>query len=216
MQYSSETLKEYEDFLSSLQLFPELFRIKDVEMDLKGELNPSSILDDLFFKQKQWLSFTGFFDFYFNRYKDEIKKRFAFPEYECFLQGLRARLYRTQFGFLTEYHAFFLSSILFGVENVTRSTDMDIAGVDFQVKLENNLYNIHIFVDTLRAWSFRNYKSQYNSLQAGKFNSLRFLKNRFGVYTEAYLRYFENEARSGRIKNNTISGTTATGFIYAE
>jgi hypothetical protein len=105
---------------------------------------------------------------------------------------------------------------------------MDIAGVDFQVKLDNNLYNIHIFVDTPRAWSFRNYKSQYKqvnklpgihvnlpySLQAGKFNSLRFLKNRFGVYTENYMRYFESETRNGRIKNNNISGTTATGFIY--
>lgn len=229
MAYTSESLKQYEDFLESMKLYPELFRIKDVEMDLKGELNPSPYLDDFFFHQMKWLSFTDFFDFYFNLHKETIKSRFSFSSYDSFSEGLRARLYRTQFGFITEYHAFFLSSILFGAGNVVRSTELDIAGVDFQIKLNGKLHNIHIFVDTERAWSFRAYKSKYKkvdtlevihtnlpySLQANHFNSLRFLKNRFGVYTESYLRYFESEAISGRIKNNNISGTTSNGFIYS-
>ncbi len=229
MPYTSDSLKQYENFLETLKLFPELFKIKDVEMDLKGELNPSPYLDDLFFNQMHWLSFTDFFDFYFNQHNDTIKNRFSFPTYESFSEGLRARLYRTQFGFLTEYHAFFLSSILFGSENVVRSTELDIAGVDFQIRLATNLYNIHIFVDTERAWRFRAYKSKYKkvntlsgihtnlpySLQENRFNSLRFLQNRFGVYTEAYLRYFENEAKNGKIKNNNISGTNQNGFIYS-
>jgi hypothetical protein len=223
------TIKEYESFLGSLQLFPELFKNKTVEMDLKGELNPSFMLDDLFFKQKKWLSFTAFFDYYFNQHKDEIKNRFGFSNYESFADGLRARLYRTQFGFLTEYHAFFLSAALFGEKNVSRNTELDLAGVDFQVHLHGNLYNIHIFIDSQRAWDYRNYKSTHKqvnnwpgihvnlpySLKAGCFNSLRFLKNRFGVYTESYLRYFENEVKTGKIKNNNITGTTAKGFIYS-
>ena len=45
-------LQEYESFLESLQLYPELFKKKTVEMDLKGALNPSYLLDDYFFKQK--------------------------------------------------------------------------------------------------------------------------------------------------------------------
>lgn len=229
MPYSAESLKKYEDFLESLKLFPELFKIKDVEMDLKGELNPSAILDDLFFRQTNWLSFSDFFDYYFDRHKEEIKKRFSFPDYDSFSTGLRARLYRTQFGFLTEYHAFFLSSILFGPENVTRSTELDLAGVDFRIRLQNQFYNIHIFVDTTRAWEYRRYKSKHKevdrlqgihvnlpySLQAGRLNSLRFLKNRFGVYTESYLRYFEKEALAGRIKNNNITSTGAGGFVYS-
>lgn len=224
-----EPVKEYEAFLESLQLFPELFKIKTVEMDLKGILNPSYMLDELFFRQKKWLSFTGFYDNYLSRHREELKKQFGFTSDEIFEQGLRARLYRTQFGFLTEYHAFFLAGALFGKDNVIRGTELDLAGVDFQVRLDNQLYNIHIFVDSPRAWEYRNFKSQYKqvnswpgvhvnlpySLQAGRFNSLRFLKNRFGVYTESYFRFFENEVAAGRIKNNNISGTSAGGFIYS-
>ncbi len=138
-------------------------------------------------------------------------------------------MYRTQFGFLTEYHAYFLCVCLFGDGNVSRSTELDLAGVDFEIRLMDNIYNIHIFVDSPRAWEYRNYKSQYKqvnsrpgihvnlpySLQSGRFNALRFLKNKFGVYTEKYLRYFENEAKAGRIKNNNISGTGVHGFIYS-
>lgn len=223
------TLLEYESFLESLQLFPQLFKVKSVEMDLKGELNPSYLLDDLFFKQKKWLSFSEFNDYYFERYKDAIKQQFSYPDYQHFAEGLKARLYRTQFGFLTEYHAFFLASVLFGEENVRRGTQLDLAGVDFEIRLEQLVYNMHIFVDSPRAWAFRNYKSKFKqvnslpgihvnlpySLKDGRINSLRFLKNRFGVYTENYLRYFEQEAKAGRIKNNNISGTTAQGFIYS-
>lgn len=221
-------LQEYESFLESLQLYPELFKKKTVEMDLKGILNPSYLLDDYFFKQKKWLSFNDFYETYFNRFKDELKNRFQFRDDESFAAGLRARLYRTQFGFLTEYHAYFLSISLFGESNVSRSTELDLAGVDFEIILQDKVYNIHIFVDSPRAWEYRNYKSQYKqvnsrpgihvnlpySLQSGRINSLRFLKNRFGVYTEKYLRYFETEAKAGNIKNNNISGIGAHGFIY--
>lgn len=198
-------------------------------MDLKDILNPSAMLNDLFFNRRKWLSFNDFFELYFNTRKEEIKKRFSFPDDKSFSEGLRARLYRTQFGFLTEYHAFFLSSILFGTDNVIRSTELDTAGVDFQIKLNGNIYNIHIFVDTPRAWKFRQFKSKHKqvdtlagihtnlpyALSENRFNSLRFLKNRFGVYTESYLRYFESEAVNGKIKNNNITGTTGTGFIYS-
>ena len=199
------TLQEYESFLESLQLYLELFKKKTVEMDLKGALNPSYLLDDYFFKQKKWLSFNDFYESYFNRFKDELKNRFQFPDEENFAAGLRARLYRTQFGFLTEYHAYFLCVCLFGDGNVSRSTELDLAGVDFEIRLMDKIYNIHIFVDSPRAWEYRNYKSQYKqvnsrpgihvnlpySLQSGKFNSLRFLKNKFGVYTEKYLRFLK-------------------------
>ena len=199
-------------------------------MDLKGELNPSHLLNDFFITQNRWLSFSDFFDFYFAKYKDDIKTRFAFADYNQFIEGLRARLYRTQFGFLTEYHAYYLSASVFGDENVNRSTDLDRLGVDFQIKYSGQIFNIHIFVDTPRAWEFRNYKSQFKgvnnvagihvnlpySLKEGRFNSLRFLKNRFGIYTEYYLNHLKSEIILGKIKNNNIIATSENGFIYSE
>lgn len=223
------TLTDYEKFLESLHLYPDLFKIKSVEMDLKGERNPSFILEDLFFTKQHWLSFADFFKYYSEKFGDAIKKEFGFTSEQAFNDGLRARLYRTQFGFLTEYHAYFLSCSLFGVQNVNRSSALDVAGVDFQIILEQEVFNIHIFVDSPRAWEYRNYKSQHKqvnnwpgvhvnlpySLKSGWFNSLRFLKNRFGVYQEKYLRFFEKEVIAGRIKNNNIKGTSIAGFIYS-
>lgn len=129
-----------------------------------------------------------FNDYYYDKFSDTTKTKFGFKSYTEFKEGLRARLYRTQFGFLTEYHAFFLSSILFGEENVKRIVELDKAGVDYQIVLNGLDYNIHVFVDTFRSWKFRWYKSRYKfvnktpgihvnlpySLEQGRFNSLRF------------------------------------------
>ncbi|HVF96694.1 MAG TPA: hypothetical protein VM871_05215, partial [Flavisolibacter sp.] len=170
-----------------------------------------------------------FYQYYFQRYKDVIKTQFRFWSYDDFEPGLRARLYRTQFGFLTEYHAFHLCRNYFSPENVVRSVDLDRAGVDFQIRYNGALYNVHIFVDTPRAWEFRKYKSAYKnvnslpgihlnlpySLQGERFNSLRYLKNGFGVYTVSYLQFLQREVDAGHIKNNNVAGTTANGFVYS-
>lgn len=221
-------IQQYESFLSSLTLYPALSKIKNVEMDLKGELNPSFHLDKLFFQERKWLSFEQFYYYYFDQYKDVIKKEFGFTDDALFEKGLWARLYRTQIGFLTEYHAFHLCSDFFGKEKLKRSVELDKAGVDFQLSLNDKIFNIHIFVDTPRALSFRKYKSQHknvNSLQGihvnlpyslkeNNFNSLRYLKNRFGVYTISYLQYLKEQIEMGWIKNNNITGTSSQGFVY--
>jgi len=223
-------LQQYESFLASLTLYPELSNLKSVEMDLKGELNPSLHLDKLFFQEKKWLSFEQFYYYYFDQYKDVIKKEFGFTDEVTFEKGLWARLYRTQFGFLTEYHAFHLCCDFFEKEKLKRSVELDKAGVDFQLILNDTIFNIHIFVDTPRAWSFRKYKSQYKnvnsthgvhvnlpySLKENNFNSLRYLKNKFGVYSISYLEYLKEQIEMGRIKNNNITGTVPQGFIYSD
>lgn len=229
MSYTATSLTAYESFLESLSLYPYLSQHKTVEMDLRGALNPSHLLDEYFFSKNQWLTFEEFYEAYLEKFKDTIRETFSFKEERAFTDGLRARLYRTQFGFLTEYHAFFIATLLLGQENTHRAPALDTAGVDFRVRIAGRAYNVHIFVDTPRAWSFRIFKSQYKnsesipgihvnlpySLRQGRFNSLRFLKNGFGVYTEQYLNYFRNEAEAGKIQNNNITGTTKDGFIYS-
>lgn len=228
MIYNTAFLAKYEQFCESLVLEPELFRIKTFEEDLKNDLNPSYELDDLFFNRDNWLSFHDFYKYYFAKHKDSILHRYGFNSYDEFSEGLKARLYRTQFGFLTEYHAFFLAKTIFGDNSVSRSVQMDRAGVDFQIDINSIRFNIHIFVDTERSWSYRIFKSKNKyvdsmpgihvnlpySLKSGRFNSLRYLKNRFGVYTVRYLDYFKNEVLKGNIKDNNIVGTSPNGFIY--
>jgi hypothetical protein len=221
-------LASYEKYLASLVPQPQLRLIKDVEMDLKDILNPSELLNQLYFVQHNYLSFDDFFELYATTHDSELHKRFNIKDWQLFSDGLRARLYRTQFGFLTEYHAYFLCKHVFGDSLVERSTALDKIGVDFRVKLHNENYNIHIFVDTKRAWAYRQYKSRTKqvdthqgvhvnlpyALEEGRFNSLHFLPNRFGIYTAAYIQYFEKEVLAGCIKNNNIVGTTSSGFVY--
>ena len=221
-------LSEFEDFLGSLVLFPELSRVKSLEMDLYGALNPSGLLDRLFFESRHWMGFEEFFDRYLQQNAEQIKCRFGFKNAGDFVEGLRARLYRTQFGFLTEYHAYLLCCSFFGAENVNRSVALDKAGVDFQICVDNTLYNIHIFVDSPRAWEFRRIKSQQKSVDkipgihvnlpysrdANRINSVRYLPNGFGIYARDYLEYLNKEIKSERLKKFPVIGTSSSGFIY--
>ena len=119
MQYN---IKEYENFLWSLILNKSLFRVKTVEFDLKGELNPTNDLNLLFFKEEKFLWFKEFYEYYIKNHKDKLRifiEKFWKDE---FLRWLEARLYRTQFWFLTEYHAYFKCLSIFPEWSVLRKT----------------------------------------------------------------------------------------------
>jgi len=222
-------LSELITFLSSLKLNPSLTKIKTVEVDLKDTLNPTIWLNQTFFEQNNWLNFREFYEYYLQSNEKELRIEFSNVDWEDLKKGLEARLYRTQFGMLTEYHAYFLCKEFFGEKNVTRDAQLDRIGVDFQIKFDHQLYNIHIFVDTDRAWAYRRYKVQnkqsnkvdglhvnlpYSLSRNNHFNSLNYLSNGFGIYSEKYLEYLKNEMLLGNIKNDNIIATTSRGFIY--
>jgi len=221
-------LTKYEFFLGLLKLEPQLFKIKTVEMDLKGDLNPTTELNNLFFRDNNWLGFQDFFILYLKKHEIKLKELCNQNDWNGFKEGLKARLYRTQFGFLTEYHAFYVAKLVFGDERVIRNLKLDKEGVDFQILYLGNKYNIHIFVDTERSWYYRNFKSRFKnveqeegihinlpySLKPGFIHSLRFLLNGFGVYQEDYLKYLKKEIDTHKIKNNNINSLNKNGFIY--
>lgn len=226
-----DNLEEYESFLSSLKLDKSLFWVKTVEQNLYGKLNPGQLLDRLFFKENRWLNFDDFFKLYIEENKFELNsfknQHYSNMSKNDFLHGIRARLYRTQFGFLTEYHAFLLCKKVFGDSLVTRDFSLDRIGVDFQINFNETIYNIHIFVDTERGWYYRNIKSRYRnveqaagihvnfpySLNAGKINSLRYLGNGFGVYPVEYVIYLK-EQMSKATNLDHITGIGQDGFRF--
>lgn len=224
----SDLLRPYLEFLASLPLDKKLRQIKYLEDDLKGDLNPSKLLDVLFFEQQQWLDFEAFFQLYVEKNQRLLQHTFPQLDEQQLLQGLRARLYRTQCGILTEYQAFLAAQVVFGAEHVRRSLSLDQAGVDFTIAHQQLAYHIHIFVDTQRAWQYRKYKSTHKrvdampgihvnfpyALESGKINSLHYLPNGFGVYTPAYLRYLQNEIYAGNLQQQKVSGVNEEGFIY--
>ena len=219
-------LNSFLTFLKSLQKDNDLFKVKTVEMDLKGMLNPTNVLDDLFFQQQKWLNFEEFYLYYVQKFSKELISKLNPTNIENFRLGLKARLYRTQFGFLTEYQAYLLAKEIFGKDNVVRDINLDKKGVDFQIMYDGKKYNIHIFVDTSRSWFYRNFKSQNKhvddvegihvnlpySLLPNRFNSLSYLPNGFGIYTKEYFMFFKNEIDSGNLKK--VIGTNKEGFVY--
>ncbi|NQV90930.1 TaqI family restriction endonuclease [Candidatus Woesearchaeota archaeon] len=221
-------LNSFITFLKTLEKDNDLFRVKTVEMDLKGMLNPTNVLDELFFKEQKWLGFDEFYLYYVQKFSEQLMRKFNPKNIENFRLGLKARLYRTQFGFLTEYQAYLLAQEIFGKQNVFRDINLDKKGVDFQIMYNNIKYNIHIFVDTSRSWYYRNFKSANKhvdsvegihvnlpyALETGKFNSLEYLPNGFGIYTKEYFEYLKKEIDSGNLKK--IIGTKESGFIYSE
>jgi hypothetical protein len=221
-------LRAYLEFLCSLRLNPHLAQIKSFEADLKGALNPSKLLNELFFVQNRWLNFDAFFNLYWKKHQALLKDKFSALNEQELLRGLRARLYRTQCGILTEYQAFLGAQAIFGNENVHRSIELDQTGVDFSITHQESYYHIHIFVDTQRAWHYRKYKSAYKqvesaegihvdlpySLKNDRINSLYYLPNGFGVYTPAYLRYLQQEIYSGNLLRFSVNGVNEQGFIY--
>ncbi|MFP4092754.1 MAG: TaqI family restriction endonuclease, partial [Cyclobacteriaceae bacterium] len=190
-------LKDFLLFLSSLHLDAKLAKTRTLEADLKGPLNPSLLLNRLFFEHHHWLGFEAFYRLYLEENGSRLTQRFPEITEQSLLEGLRARLYRTQCGILTEYQAYLAAQVVFGEENVSRSLALDRQGVDFSIRGEGQLYHIHIFVDSPRAWHYRRLKSAQKkvdqlegihvdlpyALKQGKINSLHFLPNGFGVYT---------------------------------
>ncbi len=229
MRESACQLNEYQDFLAALTLNKALRKIKTIECDLYGLLNPTNLLDKLFFEEQKWLNFEAFFHHYMGVHEEKLKRKFKHIPWHDLLEGLKARLYRTQFGILTEYHAYYLAQHIFGEQHVSRNTHADKKGVDFQLLFSDKIYNIHIFVDTPRAWVYRNYKSTHKrsnivegvhvnlpyALKTGKINSLAYLPNGFGIFTTRYFQYFKEEIEKGNIKNNNISGVAPEGFVYS-
>lgn len=201
-------LNKLEQFLQRMTVDRQLSRYRGFEEDLRDTLNPTTLLEETFWVKGQWLDFPEFSKMYIELHGAELRGRF---EHKFSRLGsevyrhIEARLYRTQFGFLTEYHAVILVSQIASPKGyeVYRGSDLDRVGVDCQIVLpvECETYNIHIFVDSPRAWSYRKYKQQAKSsnkvdghhidfpytTRSGCVHSLKMLSNGFGVYTTEYV-----------------------------
>lgn len=222
-------ITKFESYLNSLHINFEFSKYKSVEMDLNGRINPTLLLDKYIQKEKIWYSFSDFFQLYLNTFQKELEGLSKNYNYNDFLKGLEARIYRTQLSILTEYHAFLIAKLIFGAENVFRSFTLDRKGIDFVIKYNCNFYNIHIFTDNDRSWRFRRYKSKHKKvddlsgvhvnlpykLSNGYVNSIRKLPNGFGVYQEKYLIYLKDQIDLGYVNNNNIIGINKDGFIYS-
>jgi len=213
------TVSELERFLETLTLSEKHRAFKGFEVDLRGDLNPTRLLNELFWTKHEWLNFEAFFERYVRMFYPMLKREFREEIAQLgvkFGSHLSARLYRTQIGFLTEYHCALLCQEVFAPEAFTavRSPELDRVGVDLQLVRETERYNLHIFVDSPRAWKFRREKRLRKSsnqesgvhidfpyqVRRGCIHSLRLLSNGFGVYRREYVEHLKGKILSGECR----------------
>lgn len=230
MDYTN-CLGDFELFLAKLKMDKTLYEIKTFETDSNQLPIFSDELNNLYFKENKRLSFDEFYSFYYDKHKnilEELWKKY-WNDKDNFLLWLRARLYRVQCWFLTEFHSYYLAQEIFGKENVVKSELLDVNWVDYQIKYNSQLYNIHIFVDTQRWREYRQKKLNFRwsnkiewihinfpyNLDANKINSLRYLDNWFWIYTKEYLLYLKSEIEKWSIDEKTsIIWIGNNGFVY--
>ena len=222
------TIEDFEEFLASLTLNKTLFSVKTVEFDLKWDLNPTNDLNYLFFDEQKFLWFEEFFEYYTSRHIESLKPLILRFWKADFLRWLEARIYRTQFWFLTEYHAYFKCLSIFPKGSVIRNPELDKKWIDFQIKHGGEVYNIHVFVDTERAWKFREFKRQSKHvddypwnhvnfpyyLWRWKINSVEYLPNWFWIYTEKYVKFLKDAIDSWILIWKTIVWVGVNNFVF--
>jgi hypothetical protein len=215
---TAQKIQHLEEFLSTVSVDSTHKQYKGFEVDLRGELNPTHLAERFFWVEEKWLDFPEFFEEYWRQNEKKLREKF----HKIFTllgeqtkRHLEARLYRTLFGYLTEYHAVMLIGYKFSPLDyaVFRGSELDRVGVDCQIREPNgdSLYNIHIFVDSKRARQYRSGKLAFKAsnklegihidfpyrIESGCIHSLRMLPNGFGVYTEDYVEHLLQVVRSG-------------------
>lgn len=147
-------LQKFTNFLESvnLKIYREKYRqIKIVEMDLPKDIQAISLLYEVYWKQKKFISFEEFYKIYLEKLKDKIEG-FRIKTTmckDCFYRGLPARIYRTWASLITQIHGGYVAEEVFGKDSVNMSVDLDYSGADFQVRYKGKILNYQVKKETM-------------------------------------------------------------------
>lgn len=200
-------LDKFEKFLQSVDLaaYREKYRpIKIVEMDLSKEIQAISMLYQVYWDQKKFLSYDDFYKEYLNKYKAEIEifRQKVTMCKDCFYRGLPARIYRTWASIITQIHAGYVAESVFGDGTVKMSSDLDHAGADFQVEYRGKILNYQVKKKSLGR-EVRQDKPKSKNPLPGDFVDIKYEvpnsdyfenpKKKDGEFRLPYKRFMENE-----------------------
>ncbi|RLE45832.1 hypothetical protein DRJ22_03460 [Candidatus Woesearchaeota archaeon] len=144
-----DKLKEFTNFLKTVDLkgYREKYaKIKIVEMDLPKEIQAIELLYKVYWVEKKFISFEEFYERYLNEKKDAIEK-FRIKTTmckDCFYRGLKARIYRTWAGLITQIHAGYVAESVFGKGTVEMSRELDSMGADIRVNYKGHFLNYQV------------------------------------------------------------------------
>ena len=120
--------------------------IKIVEMDLSKDVQAIELLYKTYWDEKKFISFDDFYKRYLQEKKEalEIFKIKTTMCDDCFSRGLKARIYRTWAGLITQIHAGYVAESVFGRGSVDMSRELDSMGADIRVSYKGYFLNYQV------------------------------------------------------------------------
>lgn len=142
-------LEKFEKFLKTVDLQgyrKQYSRIKIVEMDLSKDIQAIELLYKVYWSERKFLSFDDFYERYLKEKKKSLEK-FRLKSTmckDCFYRGLKARIYRTWAGLITQIHAGYVAESVFGDGTVSMSAELDSQGADIRVEYRGHFLNYQV------------------------------------------------------------------------
>ena len=142
-------LQQFTDFLKTIDLTEyrkRYAKIKIVEMDMPKNVLAIPLLYTVYWNEKRFIEFEEFYKLYLKKYKIGLEE-FRISTTLCkndFYRGLRARIYRTWSGLITQIHAGYVAEVVFGNGSVSMSPELDYQGADIRVGYKGHFLNYQI------------------------------------------------------------------------
>jgi len=121
-------------------------KIKILEMDMPKNIQAISLLYKVYWSEKNFIDFDNFYKLYLKKYKTDLEA-FRIETTLCksdFYRGLKARIYRTWAGLITQIHAGYVAESVFGNGSVQMSQELDHQGADIRVEYKGHILNYQI------------------------------------------------------------------------
>lgn len=208
--------KKFEKFLSSVDLdsYREKYRpIKIVEMDLPKDIQAISLLYEVYWDKKEFISFDDFYKIYLKEKKELLelfRKKIRMCE-KCFYLGLPARIYRTWASLITQIQGGYVAESVFGKDTVSMSGELDYKGADIQVNYKGHILNYQVSKESFSR-EVRAQKEVKKKIE-GEFIDLPYTvpnndvfdnpKKRDGEYKIAYIRFMKDKTLK-RLENGFV------------
>ncbi|MBU1292876.1 TaqI family restriction endonuclease [Patescibacteria group bacterium] len=211
----------FEEFLKTVDLaaYRGLYSpIKIVEMDLPKNIQAVQLLYTVYWDERTFLSFDDFYERYLSEKSTEIEEfrtKSTMCE-DCFYRGLKARIYRTWAGLITQIHAGYVAETVFGPGTVSMSAELDHQGADIRVEYKKHFLNYQVKKTSFAGVVGRKPQAQKSKLSGESIDInyevpsiLSNPKTKKGEFRKPYLRFME-DTRTRHLSNGFVIFTEET------
>ncbi|MDP2649025.1 MAG: TaqI family restriction endonuclease [bacterium] len=215
------TKAAFDTFLKGVNLkaYRKLYSsVKILEMDMPKDTQAIDLLYRVYWEERKPLGFDEFYERY-RKEKDRELKAFRKKTTmckDCFERGLKARIYRTWAGLITQIHAGYVAEFVFGKGSVEMSRKLDSQGADIRVTYKGKFLNYQVKKTSHSGVMSRRPLPRKRRLE-GKAIDLKYEvptclsdpKTKKGKFRRPYLRFLKDK-RTTTFDNGFVTFTSVT------